>query len=221
MKRLSDFLFVRHRHNWALLLRFGLVGGSGVLVNLVTLVIVRKLGAHPEAVFFDLPLTDFNIRWYHVFSTIAFVVANLWNFQLNRTWTFKSGKHANWFSEYGPFLLVGAIGQAIGLIIITFLMHPSSPIGLPSAVFDDSTGFRTKVYWAQLIQIAIITPLSFLLNKLWTFRAVRVKEADVPGAAQPAVAEIDDDLGGHPHLEQGPQEPAPGVKVPDAGRDVG
>ncbi|HEX3207166.1 MAG TPA: hypothetical protein VHQ68_13085, partial [Propionibacteriaceae bacterium] len=41
--------------------------------------------------------------------------------------------------------------------------------------FDNSTGFRTRFYWAQLITIAIVTPLSFLLNKFWTFSAVRGK----------------------------------------------
>ena len=50
----------------------------------------------------DLPLTDFNVRWYHVYSTIAFLVANLWNFQLNRWWTFRSAKHSGWLREYLP-----------------------------------------------------------------------------------------------------------------------
>ena len=34
---LGHYVFVRHRHNWNLLFRFGLVGGSGVLVNLLVL----------------------------------------------------------------------------------------------------------------------------------------------------------------------------------------
>ena len=35
MKSLGHYVFVRHRQNWNLLFRFGLVGGSGVLVNLL------------------------------------------------------------------------------------------------------------------------------------------------------------------------------------------
>jgi putative flippase GtrA len=54
-------------------------------------------------------------------------------------------------------------------------MHPNSIFSLSSTFFDNSTGFRTRFYWAQLITIAIITPLSFLLNKFWTFSAVRVR----------------------------------------------
>lgn len=175
MERLRHFLLVRHGQNWLLLLRFGLVGGSGVLVNLVTVVVVNKLGPDETTVFLGLPLTDFNVRWYHVFSTIAFLVANLWNFQLNRTWTFRSAKHAVWWREYVPFLLVGFAGQVIGLAILTLLMHPGSIFSLSTTLFDNSTGFRTRLYWAQLITIVLVTPASFVLNKIWTFSAVRGK----------------------------------------------
>ncbi|WP_375422831.1 GtrA family protein [uncultured Friedmanniella sp.] len=181
MKRLKEFLFVRHGHNWILLLRFGLVGGSGVLVNVLTTVIVNKLGpADENGIALGLPLTDFNVRWYHVFSTIAFLVANLWNFQLNRLYTFRSAKHSSWLREYGPFLAVGVLGQAVGLGILTLLMHPGSVFALSTTYFDDSSGFRTRFYWAQLIQIALVTPLSFVLNKVWTFSSVRSRPALPP-----------------------------------------
>ena len=86
-------------------------GVSGVLVNLLTLVVVKKLGPSFDQAIVGLPGTEFNVRWYHVYSTIAFLVANLWNFQLNRTWTFRTSKHARWWSEYWPFLVVGLLGQ--------------------------------------------------------------------------------------------------------------
>ena len=153
--------------------RFGLVGASGVLVNMLVTIMCNKLGPDENAIFFDLPLTDFNIRWYHVFSTIAFLVANLWNFELNRLWTFRSAAHASWLSEYLPFLTVGVLAQLVGLGILTLLMHPGSPFSLSTTFFDNSTGFRTRFYWAQLITIAIVLPISFVLNKIWTFSAVR------------------------------------------------
>ncbi|MCW2805824.1 MAG: hypothetical protein QOF52_785 [Propionibacteriaceae bacterium] len=171
--RLRHYVFVRHGQNWVLLFRFGVVGGSGVLVNLVALILAAKLGPDEQTVFWDLPLTDFNVRWYHVYSTIAFVIANLWNFQLNRRWTFKSAAHSGWFREYFPFLAVGLLGQLIGLGILTALMHPGSPVALSPVVFDDSSGFRTRLYWAQLITVTVVTPISFVLNKLWTFSSVR------------------------------------------------
>lgn len=189
MERLRHFLFVRHGHNWILLLRFGLVGGSGVLVNLLVVVLCNKIGPDEDGVALGLPLTDFNVRWYHVFSTLAFLVANVWNFQLNRRYTFRSTKHAGWFGEYFPFLAVGVLGQAVGLAILTLLMHPGSFVSLSPTFFDDSSGFRTRLYWAQLITIAVTTPLSFVLNKLWTFSSVRSRPALPPveeAAASPA-----------------------------------
>ena len=182
MERLRHFLFVRHGHNWVLLFRFGLVGGSGVLVNLLVTVLLKRGGPHFEDVFLGLPLTDFNVRWYHVYSMVAFLVANLWNFQLNRRWTFRSARHSGWWREYAPFLAVGLAAQLVGLGILTLLMHPGSFLSLPSSVFDNSTGLRTKFYWAQLIVIAITVPISFVLNKVWTFSAVR-------GGAHPSLAE--------------------------------
>jgi putative flippase GtrA len=149
------------------------VGVSGVLVNMVALIAANKLGPGHDEALFGLPFGEFNVRWYHVYSTIAFLVANLWNFQLNRTWAFKSSGHAGWWKEYWPFLAVGMLGQAVGLLLLTSLMHPGSVLSLPSSILDDSTGFRTRLYWAQLIVIGVVTPLSFVLNKVWTFNAVR------------------------------------------------
>lgn len=188
MKRLSDFLFVRHRHNWLMLVRFGLVGGSGVLVNMLIVIAVKKIfgleaiGIHPEDSVAPIAFTDFSVRWYHVFSTIAFAVANLWNFQLNRLWTFRSGRHAKWFAEYFPFLAVGLVAQAVGLGVQTLLMNRTSPLALDRVIFDESSGLRNPYYWAVLISIMITVPLSFVINKVWTFRSVRGVQASFADA---------------------------------------
>src|SRR5919106_710106 len=181
MQRLKHFLFVRHAHNWRLLFRFGVVGFSGVFVNMLVTIIANKVGPDEDDIFLGLPPTDYNIRWYHVFSTVAFLVANLWNFQLNRLYTFRSAKHAGWLREYLPFLTVGLLAQVVGLGILTLLMHPLSPLALPPAIFDDSTGFRTRLYWAQLITIGVVTPISFVLNKLCPFPALRGKHGVAGG----------------------------------------
>src|SRR5690349_5927011 len=172
-------LVTRHRRNVGLLVRFGVVGASGVVVNLVTLVVLRRLGPPFDDAVVALGSSAYNLRWYHVFSTIAFLVANLWNFQLNRTWTFRSSLAAPWWREYLPFLAVGLGCQVVGLALLTLLMHPGSPISLPTDVLDDSTGLRNRLYWSQLIVIVVVTPLSFVLNKLWTFAAVRSARLDV------------------------------------------
>ena len=174
-ERLRHYVVVRHGQNWLQLFRFGIVGASGVVVNLFVAIMCKKIGPDENGIFFDLPLSDFNVRWYHAYSTIAFLVANLWNFQLNRLWTFRSAKHSGWFREYFPFLAVGILGQIVGLGILTLLMHPDSIFSLSPTFFDNSTVFKTRFCWAQRITSAIVTPLSFLLNKVWTFSAVRSK----------------------------------------------
>ena len=194
MKRLRHYLLVRHRQNWFLLFRFGLVGGSGVVVNTLALILLRRSGPHFEDVFIDLPLTDFNVRWYHLYLLVAFLVANVWNFQLNRMFTFRSAQHSGWFREYGPFLAVGLAAQLVGLGIATLLMHPGSFLALPSDVFDNSTGLRTKLYWANLIVIAVTVPLSFVLNKVWTFSSVR--GGVHPSLEEEAEAEETEELAG-------------------------
>jgi putative flippase GtrA len=172
-------LSMRLRRNLTLLVRFGVVGVTGVVVNLLTLILLRRIGPHFDDAVIGLGPSDFNLRWYHIYSTIAFLVANLSNFQLNRTWTFRSTRASRWWSEYWPFLVVGLGGQGVGLALLTLLMHPHSPISLPTSVFDDSTGLRNRLYWSQLIVIGLITPLSFVLNKLWTFAAVRTGRVDL------------------------------------------
>ncbi|MCA0253767.1 MAG: GtrA family protein [Actinobacteria bacterium] len=177
-------LYQRHRHSLLQFVRFGLVGGLGVVVNQVVLVLTNViardwLGMHNNDIVVGVPFTDFNVRNYHVYVMIAFLVANLSNFMFNRHWTFRSARHAGVWKEYWPFLAVGLAGQVVGLALITALMHPHSPIGLPSEIFDNSTGFRTKLYWANLITIVCVTPLNFVFNKLWTFRAVRRHKVEV------------------------------------------
>jgi putative flippase GtrA len=169
----------RHRHNLVLLGRFAAVGASGVVVNLLVLVAVKRLGPPFEDALVGIPASEFNIRWYHVYSTAAFLVANLWNFQLNRTWTFRSAGHSRWWREYWPFLAVGLVAQAVGLALLTVLLHPGSPLALPTSVLDDSSGLRSRLYWGQLIVIAVVTPLGFVLNKLWTFAAVRTHHREL------------------------------------------
>ena len=215
VRRLGHYVFVRHRQNWGLLLRFGLVGGSGVLVNTLVVILLKKTGPALNAVAVDLPLTDFNVRWYHLFSMVAFLVANVWNFQLNRHFTFRSAKHSGWWREYGPFLAVGLVAQLIGLLLLTALMHPGSPISLPTSVFDDSSGLRTKYYWAQLIMIVFLVPLSFVVNKLWTFSSVRGGEH--PTLTEEGIAEERDGGAPAPTLAATTAEPVRGAG-PERGR---
>jgi putative flippase GtrA len=173
MKTLGQYVFVRHRHNWLLLMRFSLVGGTGVIVNLLVFGLLLRTGIDPHSVVLPLVGTEFNVRWYHGFSTVAFLVANLWNFQLNRRWTFRTVGRAPWLREYGPFFVIGLIGQSLGLLVLTMLLHPHSPVSLPVGLAAGAFGARGRELLAQAVTIAVVTPVSFVGNKLWTFSIAR------------------------------------------------
>lgn len=155
-------------------IKFGLVGGTGVVVNLIVVIIARKLGlslgTNEHDVFMNLFGTRWNIRYSHVYATLAFVVANIWNFQLNRSWTFRTDNRPNWFRQFFPFLFAGISALIVNLVVITLLTNPTSPLALPTDIFDDSTGFRNRLYWANLIGVILGTPANFILNKIWAFR---------------------------------------------------
>lgn len=181
MSRLDSLLHSHHPATQAL--RFLVVGGTGLVVNLLVVVVCNKAGPDEHGIAVDLPFVDYNVRWYHVFATLAFLVANLSNFQLNRRYTFRSSLHARWIDEYWPSLATGLIGLALNLGVLTALLHQHSPVALSPDLFDDSSGLRTRLYWAQLVALAVVTPFSFLVNKYWTFGAVLgMSDRNVGGA---------------------------------------
>lgn len=156
-------------------LMFGIVGGSGTLVNLLVVYLSKKIGEwgwgiSEHDVFMNLFGTDYNIRWFNIFMTIAFIVANTWNYQLNRSWTFRGYTQRSWWRGFFPFLLTGIGAFLVSQIVATLLMNPTSPLGLPTDIFDDSSGLRTKFYWASAISIIVAMPVNFIINKLWAFK---------------------------------------------------
>ncbi len=169
-------LYQRHRRSLGQLVKFGIVGGSGVVVNMVVNVIMNKLNggsANAQEVLWSIPRTDWNIRFTMLAWFVPFLVANVWNFQLNRWWTFQSSKHAGWWKEFWPFLAVGSVAMLVGALLKLLMTNPSSPFYLPEPYFHEARGLSSREYWAQLIAIFLTLPINFVVNKLWTFRAVR------------------------------------------------
>ncbi|WIY81543.1 GtrA family protein [Propionimicrobium sp. PCR01-08-3] len=168
---------------WATLIqfiKFGIVGGSGVVVNLIIAYVMTQLNGgvgNDNNVIFQLP-GRFAFRFTILVWIVAFLVANLWNFQLNRSWTFKRDRMRGWWAEFWPFFLVGAVAAAAGAIIKVLLTNPTSPLYLPSPWFNDHQGLRARAYWAQLFTIVLTMPINYLVNKVWTFRAIKNKDAD-------------------------------------------
>ncbi len=183
--RLADY-YQRYRHVLRQFIKFGLVGGAGVAVNMTATVVLNKLHGgtkHAQDILFPIPATDFNFRYTSLVWICAFLVANLFNFQLNRSWTFHGTSKAPWWDEFWPFLAVGSTAAFIGMFIKIGFGNENSLIYLRSPWFHEDAGLQSREYWAQLLTILITMPINFLANKLWTFRHVRRRHA----AKQPVV----------------------------------
>ena len=106
---------MRRPANWLQLVRFGLVGGVGFVVNLV----VYTLCVH--GVGLD----------YRVASVVAWLVAVCNNFVLNRHWTFDaSGERAH--AQAVRFLVVSLIAEAFSLLILTLLVESAGLSKVPA-----------------------------------------------------------------------------------------
>jgi dolichol-phosphate mannosyltransferase len=91
---------------------------------------------------------------YRISAVIAFVVSVINNFWLNRHWTFDA-KHEHPMFQGARFFTVSLIAFGFTYVVLIALVTGA---GLPKVV-------------AQAIAIVTGTPLSFLGQKLWSFRA--------------------------------------------------
>jgi dolichol-phosphate mannosyltransferase len=87
-------------------------------------------------------------------ATVAFVVALSNNFVWNRLWTFRASEvHAGF--QAARFCVVSLVAFAFNLVVLYALV-----VGLGVAEVP-----------AQALAIASATPLNFIGNKLWSFKA--------------------------------------------------
>jgi putative flippase GtrA len=122
--------------------KFGIVGASGFLVNLIVFHGLQRLVPHH-----DQPAQ------YNVIYSIAFLTGGVSNYYFNRIWTFRSTGHA--FREGSKFLTVSAIALTVGLIVSAFV----SPF----------LGHGTKTWFIATLAGIVV---NFFLNKYWTFKHV-------------------------------------------------
>jgi dolichol-phosphate mannosyltransferase len=91
---------------------------------------------------------------YRAAAVLAFVVSVVNNFWWNRHWTF-AAKHEHPIGQGARFFAVSLVAFGFTYVVLIVLV---------------STGGVPKVV-AQAIAIAAGTPLSFIGQKLWSFRA--------------------------------------------------
>jgi putative flippase GtrA len=129
---------MRRPANWLQLVRFGVVGGVGFAVN---------LGVY--ALFVHAVQVD-----YHVAAVVAWLVAVMNNFILNRHWTFDAGDGRMHFQAM-RFLVVSLVAFGCSLLLLTLFVEVAGIAKVP----------------AQALAVATSMPLNFLGNKLWSFRS--------------------------------------------------
>lgn len=157
------------------LLRFALVGFSGVFVNLACLALLAEGMAFDDWVHSAFPDSDglFGgmFAWLfatpHVFSSaLAIEVSVIWNFLLNNAWTFKD-RNDDAASGFGARLfkyhLVSLVGMALQLACFVVLNKI-----LISALDLQELGLWK--YFSQLVGIAFAMGWNFLSNFFYTWR---------------------------------------------------
>ena len=124
--------------------KFAVVGGIGTIVNLVvlkaTLLIWGRFAAE----------TPFAVEIFA--SGLAFAVAVVNNYLLNRWWTFRS--KGSFGGEFVKFLIVSIAG--LGLNELAFWL------------FRGQLGIGVLV--SQCLAILCVLPFNFVVNKLWSFK---------------------------------------------------
>jgi putative flippase GtrA len=127
---------MRKPGNWLQLVRFGLVGGVGFVVNVaVYALFVHGVGLE-----------------YRAASVVAWLVAVINNFVLNRHWTFDA-RAGRAHAQAMRFLLVSLVAEVVSLLLLTLFVEAAHLAKVP----------------AQALAVAASMPFNFLGNKLWTF----------------------------------------------------
>ena len=124
--------------------KFAVVGAIGTIVNLAVLKLTLLLwGQFNEN-------TPFAVEAFA--SGLAFAVAVVNNYLLNRWWTFRSSGTMS--TEFLRFLVVSLCGLALNELVFW--------------VFRAQLELHVMV--SQLLAIACVLPFNFVVNKLWSFR---------------------------------------------------
>jgi putative flippase GtrA len=106
---------IRRPANWLQLVRFGVVGGSGFVVNLV----VYAVCVH--AVGID----------YRVSSVLAWLVAVANNFLLNRHWTFDAAAGSARL-QGARFFVVSLAAEGLSLVLLTVFVQSAGMAKVPA-----------------------------------------------------------------------------------------
>jgi putative flippase GtrA len=149
-------------------LKFGVVGASGVVVNLVVVALCERVllaGMSPEFVE--------RFGYGDIRGTLAIlagiVVSIFTNFVLNDAWTWgdrPKGGVIEWLGRCLHFYVTNGVAAGLQFAVAWSLFH----FGVLARVVlgIDLTPYNAMM--CSLVAIGIATPLNFLVNHFWTFR---------------------------------------------------
>ena len=133
---------VRQRRGVRQFVKFGIVGASGFVVNLVIFTLLQRVVPHHNAA-----------GPYYAIYSIAFLAGGVSNYFFNRIWTFRSTGHAG--KEAIQFLTVSVMALLVGLLV--------------SALVAPYLGHGHKTWFVATVSGIVV---NFFVNKYWTFRSV-------------------------------------------------
>ncbi len=131
---------IAQRRGFRQFVKFGLVGASGFVVNLVVFSLLQRVVANHAD----------NPEYYIIYS-VAFLSGGVSNYFLNRIWTFRSSAHPG--REGAQFLTVSVMALCVGLFV-SWLVQPT-------------LGHGHKTWFVSTLAGMV---LNFFVNKYWTFR---------------------------------------------------
>ena len=125
--------------------KFGLVGASGIPVNLIVLYLGQEWLLHGIST----PSVRLNAS-----LALAIFCATINNFIWNRVWTFRHERDASHMAMQGArFFAVSLLAAAAGFVLLETFVR----LGIPKIP-------------AEMLAVALVVPISFLGNKHWSFR---------------------------------------------------
>jgi putative flippase GtrA len=120
--------------------KFGIVGFSGLLVNLLLFTGLQRIVPNHSA-----PLQ------YNLIYSVAFLSGGVSNYLFNRVWTFRSNEHAG--REGLQFITVSLLALLVGLLV--------------SALVSPFLGHGHRTWFLSTCAGIFV---NFFINKYWTFR---------------------------------------------------
>ena len=138
----SLFQRVRNRRGVRQFVKFGIVGASGFVVNLIIFTLLQRAIVNHTAA-----------GPYYAIYSVAFLSGGVSNYFLNRIWTFRSTGHPG--KEAVQFLSVSVLALIVGLVV--------------SALVAPYFGRGHKTWFVATLSGIVV---NFFINKYWTFRSV-------------------------------------------------